>query len=135
MKTIRHAVSMLLVTVSAMIVMLAPITQTGCATKEAVYRTSSTAKVTADVAMRSWGAYVAQYHPPVEQEQKVKSAFEKYQASQLLLLDAAIAYRQAEASGGDKTAAQAKLDAAVAGASSALQSLLGLLQSFGLKFQ
>lgn len=108
---------------------------TGCASKQAVYRTSSTAKVTADVAMRSWGAYVSQFHPPVEQEQKVKDAFGNYQAAQLLLLDSAIAYRQAEAAGADKSAAQAKLDAAVAGAGAALTNLLGLLQSFGLKLE
>lgn len=108
---------------------------TGCASNQTVYRTSGTAKVTADAAMRSWGKYVSQFRPPVSQEQKVKAAFDKYQAAQLLLLDSAIAYRQAEASGGDKSSAQAKLDAAVAGASAALTDLLGLMQQFGLKLQ
>lgn len=131
----KRMVSMVLATVAGVVMLVAPITQSGCASKQAVYRTSSTAKVTADVAMRSWGAYVKQFHPPVEQEQKVNDAFGNYQAAQLLLLDSAIAYRQAEASGGDKTAAQAKLDAAVAGAGAALTNLLGLLQSFGLKLE
>lgn len=135
MKAMKRMVSMVLATVAGVVMLVAPITQSGCASKQAVYRTSSTAKVTADVAMRSWGAYVKQFHPPVEQEQKVNDAFGNYQAAQLLLLDSAIAYRQAEASGGDKTAAQAKLDAAVAGAGAALTNLLGLLQSFGLKLE
>jgi hypothetical protein len=107
----------------------------GCASNQTVYRTSGTAKVTADAAMRTWGAYVAQFNPSVEKEQQVKAAFEKYQAAQLLLLDSAIAYRKAEASGGDKTAAQAKLDASIAGASAALGDLIGLIESFGVKLQ
>lgn len=135
MKTMKRMVSMVLATVAGIVMLVSPITQSGCASKQAVYRTSSTAKVTADVAMRSWGAYVKQFHPPTEQEQKVKDSFERYQAAQLLLLDSAIAYRQAEASGGDKTAAQTKLDAAVAGAGAALQDLLSLLQTFGVTIQ
>lgn len=127
----KRLVSLILASVASVTLLISPLTQSGCASNKTVYRTSSTAKVTADAAMRTWGAYVKQFHPPVEQERQVKSAFEKYQAAQLLVLDAAIVYRQVEAAGGDKTAAQAKLDAAVAGASAALSGLVGLIKSFG----
>lgn len=106
----------------------------GCASNDAVSKISGTAKVSADAAMRTWGQYVKQFHPPAEQEQAVKDAFEKYQAAQVLMLNAAIAYREAEAAGGDKTAAQAKLDSATAGISAALGDLVTLLTKFGVKF-
>lgn len=109
-------------------------TQTGCATNETVHKISGTSRVTADAAMRTWGQYVKQFHPPVEQEAAVNGAFKKYQAAQVLMLNAAIAYREAEAAGGDKTAAQAKLDSATAGISAALTELVALLTKFGVKF-
>jgi hypothetical protein len=99
--------------------------------------TSSTAKVTAEAAMRSWGRYVEQFHPPVSQELAVQKAFDTYKAAQLTMLDAAIAYTTTVGSTNAAAAgtAQLKLDAAVAGISAALADLLKLLAGYGVNLQ
>lgn len=111
----------------------------GCSTtpSTAAYRTSATAKVSVDSAMRSWGNYVAQFHPPVSQEAAVRDAFKKYQLAQAAILDAAINYRTAQETGDaeGQTTAQNALSASVATASGALDDLVALIQSFGVKIQ
>lgn len=99
--------------------------------------TSSTAKITAEAAMRSWGRYVEQFHPSVAQELAVQKAFDTYKAAQLTMLDAAIAYSTSIAStnAAAQGTAQLKLDAAVAGISAALADLVKLLASYGVNLQ
>jgi ABC-type glycerol-3-phosphate transport system substrate-binding protein len=106
----------------------------GCSSTKGVYRASATAKVTADTVMTSWGHYVKQFHPPLEQETQVKMAFEQYQAAQLTVLNAAIAYRKAQDAGINLSKPQRDLNAAVALAASALSDLIGLVQRFGVRF-
>ncbi len=113
----------------------AGLTGTGCQT---TYKAEKAADITVTAAMTAWGDYVAQFHPPVEQEQKVKAAFEKYQAAQILAVDATKAMFDLTATNGisDPTAtsvAKAKVSQASASAAGALADLVALIQSFGVK--
>jgi len=111
----------------------------GCATS---YKTEKAADVTVSAAMTAWGNYVAQYHPPVAQELQVKAAFEKYQAAELLAVDATksmfdlTATNAATAGTTNATAsavAQLKVTAATQAASQALADLIAVIQSFGVQ--
>lgn len=109
----------------------------GCSTSPpmAVYRATSTAHITVDAAMRAWGDYVAQFHPPVSQEAAVRDAFNKYKLAQLAVLDAAIGYQQAQSDGAALSQAQRDLNAALAAAGAALGDLTSLITSFGVNLQ
>jgi hypothetical protein len=109
----------------------------GCSTTPgtAVYRTAGTAKITVDSAMHAWGDYVKAFHPPIVQEQQVKTAFYQYQLAQVAILDAAINYKTAEDTGDaqGQDVATTAMHAATLTASGALADLIGLIQSFGVK--
>ena len=101
-----------------------------CSTPDrTAYAVSKSASITAEAALGAWDAYVAQYHPPLAQEWQVKQAFERYQAAQVALLDAAIIYLQTK----DAPDAQTKLQAATAGAAAALADIISLVRTFGVK--
>ena len=51
--------------------------------------------VPVSAAMTAWGSYVAANHPPASQELAVRAAFEKYQAAELLAIDATASYTAA----------------------------------------
>ena len=90
--------------------------------------------ITVDHAMTMWGDYVAQFHPPAATELKVKAAFEKYQAAELLAIDAARAYADLNSSGATNTvAARAQTELTSQTAASALADLVNLLQNVGVK--
>lgn len=109
----------------------------GCAT---AYKTEKAADITISAAMSGWNDYVGQYHPPITEELKVKAAFEKAQAAELLAIDASkglmdvTSTNSAPVSPTDQAAAQAKVTRASQAAAAALADLVGLIQNFGVKF-
>jgi hypothetical protein len=114
------------------------ITTSGCNTtpQTVAYQAAGTTVVTVDTAMNLWGAYVAANHPSANVELEVKSAYEKYQASMAVALDAGAAY--AATSVTNATAAQqASLAAqqAISTAGQDLSDLENLITSFGVKLQ
>lgn len=61
----------------------------GCSTTQSTaYKTELAAQTAVETALSGWDVYVQSYHPPVDQERKVKKAFETYRASELLAIDA-----------------------------------------------
>ena len=108
----------------------------GCTSTPAriAYNTVSTPAVAVDAAMTAWGDYVAQYHPSAVAEMKVKAAFEKYQAAELLAIDAAQAYATL-ASSGSTNSLGAQLQAGLTSqtAANALADLVNLLRNIGVK--
>jgi hypothetical protein len=108
---------------------------TGCSTNSqtTAYKAASATTVTVDAAMTAWGDYVAQYHPPVAQEQAVANAYAKYQAAAVLALDAyqaLLSSTSTNAAAGVNNPTVLNANAAVA---SALADLVTVIQSFGAK--
>lgn len=99
----------------------------GCAsTNRAAYRATGLAHVTVDHAMQAWGEFVRLHKPTAEQERAVKAAFEKYQASNLAVIDAARTIKSA-----NQAAFRASMDAA----HDAFADLISLLLRFGVKLE
>jgi len=107
----------------------------GCNTtpQQITYRAAGTTIVSVDTAMNLWGAYVASGKATVAQEQAVKAAYEKYQASMAVACDAGAVY--ASTSSTNAPAASLALSQAVANASQELTDLENLINSFGVKLQ
>jgi hypothetical protein len=108
----------------------------GCGTtpQQASYQAAGTTVTTVDAAMTAWGDYVKQYHPPVAQELQVKAAYEKYQASMVLLVDATQIYVTLSGSGSTNAPPAAdKVTILQQQASQAFADLLALLNQFGVK--
>jgi len=105
----------------------------GCATtpQQSAYRTAGTAAVSVDVAMHAWGVYVAANHPGAQIEAKVKTAYENYQASMVVVCDAGKIY----AAGGTNPTAAAVFNQAIADAGQDLIDLQNLLTALGVKLQ
>lgn len=107
----------------------------GCATS---LKTEQAANITISAAMSGWNDYVGQFHPSVVEELKVKAAFEKAQAAELLAIDASkglmdlTATNAAPVSPADQSAARAKVTAASQSAAATLADLVGVIQSFGV---
>lgn len=98
----------------------------GCGTApQRAYQTASGTQITVTAAMTAWGNYVAQFHPPADQEKTVKDAYDKYHASALLVADAGAALVAG-------TGSQSALDAAISAAAGSLGDLVNLLQQFGV---
>jgi hypothetical protein len=90
--------------------------------------------ITVDTAMTAWGGYVAQFHPAPEVEQKVKAAFERYQAAELLAIDAAQMYAEmASSSATNSAGSRVRAELASQTAANALADLVGLLRNLGVK--
>lgn len=96
---------------------------------------SDAARVTVEAALGAWDSYIATHHPPIKQQIAVKRAWQKYQAAQLVVLDAALILKQSEAAPGaaDRTAAQRALSAAIGEAGQSMSDLFNLLRQFGVK--
>src|SRR5437870_8764850 len=110
----------------AVLVVAIPITH-GCKSAEKVaYQATSTAQITVDAAMTAWGDWVGQGKATVDQERAVKSAYLKYQAAAVTVIDAA------KSVSGSPTNAPA-FNLAVTAASAALGDLVNLLKQFGVK--
>lgn len=103
--------------------------------KRVTYNALAGTEIGADEAMQLWGEYVKEFHPPADQEQTVKDAYEKYQAAELEAIDAAQLIIIATSAGNTNgiADAQSKQSAANTQAAAALADLLGLLRKFGVK--
>jgi hypothetical protein len=91
--------------------------------------------VAVDTAMTAWGDYVAQYHPSAIAEMKVKAAFDKYQACELLAIDAAQAYSTLVSGGATNGLGESQLNSLLSSqtAANALADLVNLLRNIGVK--
>lgn len=96
---------------------------------------SESARITVEAALGMWDSYIVQHHPPIKQQIAVKQAWQKYQAAQLVVLDAALILKQSETTPDtvDKTLAQRALSAAIAEAGQNMADLFNLLRNFGVK--
>jgi hypothetical protein len=110
----------------------------GCAGTPAriAFSTVAAPAATVDVAMAAWGDYVAQFHPPAATELKVKNAYELYQKTELVAIDAAQTYATLASSGSTNGLGEAQLYDMLSSQTSrnALNDLLNLLTSLGIKF-
>jgi len=110
----------------------------GCNTtpQKVAYRAAGTTVVSVDTAMNLWGAYVKANHPPVAQELAVENAFEKYQTSMAVALDAGAAYAATSVTNATfLQKASLALQQASSTASQDLTDLENLITSFGVKLQ
>lgn len=121
---------------AALLLVVALSTSSSCRSPvDTAAKASKVSRITAEEAMHAWGAYVAEFKPPVEEEKKVQAAFDRYKDAQLTVLDTAIAYKKAEAAGNasDKTAAQKALDIATITAGAAFTDLIEILRGHHVK--
>src|ERR1035441_6628878 len=116
---------------------LAGVAFNGCTSTPArsAYNVVAAPAVAVDTAMTMWGDYVAQYHPSAIAEMKVKAAFEKYQACELLAIDAAQAYSTLVSGGATNGLGESQLNSLLSSqtAANALADLVNLLRNIGVK--
>ncbi len=107
----------------------------GCSTPQSTaYKSAGTVVVSVDTAMHLWGAYVAANHPSAAVEQEVESAYEKYQASMLVVCDLGAAYAATSVTNATATQqAQLALSQAITNADQELSDLETLLSQLGVK--
>ncbi len=109
------------------------ITHCGCGTsaQKAAFNVAGSTAITVPSALRLYNVAAAQGRTTIEQNQKVKAAYLKYQASFALLCDAGAAY---SAGGQDSNApAAAALQQATINSAQSISDFLTLVQSFGVK--
>jgi len=92
------------------------------------YVTANTASITVEAAMKLWDTYVAQQHPSVATELKVKAAYDAYRAADVALLKAgkAMLVEQSDANTTSWKQAEAVLTASA-------NDVYNLLKSLGVK--
>lgn len=86
---------------------------------------SDAAKITAESALRVWNNYIPVGHPSFVQQRAVRVAWQKYQASQVALLDAVAIYKTSKDS--------APLNQAATVYSQSVADLINLIRTFGAK--
>lgn len=108
---------------------------TGCQSTPAkvAANVSDASKITVEAALRAWNDYIPVGKPSLEQQAKVRDAWKKYKAAQVLLLDCAIIVKESEAAGLSDPQAQEALNISIAEASNALADLIQLLRTFNVK--
>jgi hypothetical protein len=108
---------------------------TGCKSTPAkiAVNASDSARITVEAALGAWDAYIVKNHPPLKQQEAVRSAWLTYKQAQLVVLDTAILLKQAQNAGGNTSGAQSALSGAIVDASNALADMLKLLRQFGVK--
>ena len=112
---------------------LAPMAFTGCKSgpQLVAYKTAATTAVTAEAAVRAYNAWAAQGKTTVAQNQAVKAAFLKYQATFAVVCDLGAAYA---ASGSNTNApGAAALQQAIANSAASIADVVNLVRSFGVK--
>ena len=107
-------------------------THCGCGAnaQKTTYRIAATTPVSVEAALRLYNVAAAQGKTTIEQNQKVKAAYLKYQSSFALLCDSGAVY--AAAGPGDAPAAAA-LQQAVQNSSATINDFIALVTSFGVK--
>jgi len=105
---------------------------TGCASAPTTaYKVEGATAVSVTAAASLWNSYVAVNHPSAAVELQVRSAFEKYQAAELLAIDVTASYASLTAT--NAPLAASSLASASTGVSTALADLVTLLESVGIK--
>jgi hypothetical protein len=100
----------------------------------AVYTAETTTQVTVEAAMTAWGDYVAQYHPPLDQERAVKNAYDAYRVAMTAAIDAGEVYAAAASTSGTNGAgARVQAELSRQAAANRLADLVALLRKFGAK--
>ena len=123
----KNKIRILWALLAALIV--APIA-TSCKSPATVaYQVSKGSSLTVETALAAWNDYVKSGRATLEQESQAKAAFEKYQAAQVAVLDAAIVYSVAKDSATEPDA-KARLNLAIAASGPAFADLVKLLQQF-----
>jgi len=123
-----------------LLVPLAPVTLTGCrgGPERVVFKTTSVTAATVDRAIASWNSYIRvqrERGTPVslEQEIRVKQAWEQYQLALKAVTDAGAAYSRSRISDPDgATSALAVLDSASQVLGASMASIVDLIASFGI---
>lgn len=106
--------------------------QCGCSSpQKTTYRAAGATSVTAEAAVRAYNAWAKQGKTTVAQNQKVKAAYEKYQASFALVCDLGAIY--AASGSATNTPATAALQQALADNGAAIADIVNLVQTFGAK--
>lgn len=106
----------------------------GCSTSDqkAALQVASGTVVSVDLAMKEWGAYVKANHPPVAQELAVKDAFQKYQASMVVVCDAGAVYASTAGSTNLSSAASTAFQSAIGNETASIADLENLITKFGV---
>jgi len=113
-------------------IMMMVSTFAGC--KSTPYKVAATTTISVQTAMSLWGAYVSANHPPVEQEQAVKTAYEKWQLSMAIVCDAGKTYAAAQQAGAsNQSVLLAALEQSITDLDVNKTDLVNLLVSFGVK--
>lgn len=126
MKTIR------LILAAALLAFAAP-SFSGCQTtpQRATYQAAVSTTITVETALRAYNVFAKQGKTTIEQNRKVKDAFEKYQAAMVLVCDAGAIY--AASAGTNSPAASLALQQAIANANQTMNDFYALLRAFGVK--
>jgi hypothetical protein len=104
----------------------------GCASApETAFKAEAATDITVSAAMTAWGDYVAQFHPPASEELAVESAFDKYQALEILAVDATAFYTEETST--NSAGSTAAMTSAQNDAGQALEDLISLIRTFGVK--
>lgn len=111
----------------------------GCKTTPdtAAYKAASATQLGAEEALRLWDVYLqtqrtANHPVSLDDELRVKKAYDRYRTASYLVIDAGRAYTRARSLGNDATAADL-YQSALKSAAEANTDLFNLLQSLGLK--
>lgn len=115
------------------------------------YKVSGVTHASLTAALRGWNDYLSAEYKAIaalpdtdatkakrksdllEKEKQLKSAWEKYQASQIAVLTAAQEFSKIPPSDPNAPSAQDRLNAAVAASSVTLNAVIDLLRQFGVK--
>lgn len=89
---------------------------------------SDAAKITVEAALKAWNDFIPVGKPSLEQQRRVKDAWQAYRTAQLALLDAALAYKQLST-----PQTQLQLNLASAAASQSLANVISLIRQYGAK--
>src|SRR6266571_8904403 len=106
----------------------------GCkSSAQTAYVVGQTTTITVEGAMGLWGEYVAQKHPGVAVEQKVKTAYDQDRAADIALLTAGKAMLEAQKAGdaAKQTAAQIAWHEAEAALTASAGQVYALLRELG----
>ncbi len=102
---------------------------------QTAYVVGQTSTITVEAAMGLWAEYVAQKHPGVAVEQKVKDAYNHYRDADIALLTAGKAMLAAQTAGdaAKQTAAQTAWHEAEAALTASATQVYSLLKELGVK--
>ncbi len=125
------AAVLIIVTVCVPVGAVTGLIVSGCSTdaQRATYGTTAITHASVRAAMAGWSRHVASGKATIQDEQKVKAAYEKYRQSQLAIINTAQAFGKA---GAVDPTAQDRIQATLDASGKALAELIGLLNTYGI---